>query len=330
MSELCELFGASKQAYYKGNRAEFSDAVSDDVVIQIVKDIRQRCPGVGTRKLQKMMEKYYNISYGRDKLFSLLERHGLLLRRRHRRTRTTFSGHIFPVYPNLVREIALVRPNQVWVSDITYLRVGDSFLYLFLVTDMYSRKIVGWTLSDNMMAENAVAALRMAISQKADPQTSTIHHSDKGTQYCCTAYVRELKRNNILISMTESPDPRENAYAERINSTIKNEFLKRLNPLHDNVHDIVRDAILNYNSFRIHASIDWLTPEEAYYSEGPLERKWKHYPWYHKENPEENANFAVIPPIGEASVERSEPETAGASSTGSFNPPSRLNEPIPV
>lgn len=330
VSELCELFGVSKQAYYKGNRAEFSEVIADEVVAEMVRDIRKRCPGVGTRKLQKMLVKYYNLDYGRDRLFSLLDKQGLLLRRRHRQPRTTFSGHIFPVYPNLVKEIVPMRPNEVWVSDITYIRVEDGFMYLFLVTDMYSRKIVGWALADNMMAEHAVAALRMAISQKADLRLSTIHHSDKGTQYCCAAYVKMLKRNNILISMTEAPDPRENAYAERINGTIKNEFLKPLKPTRSNVYDVVREAIHNYNTFRIHASIGWLTPEEAHHSEGPLERKWKHYPWYHKDVSEENANFADIPPIGDTSVKRSEPETAGASSPDSFNPPSRLHEPIPV
>lgn len=163
MADLCELFGVSKQAYYKGNRTEYTEVITNEVVTEMVQDIRRRCPGVGTRKLQKMLDKYYNVNYGRDRLFALLDRHGLLLRRRHRQPRTTFSGHIFPVYPNLLKEIAPMRPNQVWVSDITYIRMKDGFMYLFLITDMYSRKIVGWALADNMMAKNAVAALRMAI-----------------------------------------------------------------------------------------------------------------------------------------------------------------------
>ena len=160
MADLCELFGVSKQAYYKGNRTEYTEVITNEVVTEMVQDIRRRCPGVGTRKLQKMLDKYYNVNYGRDRLFALLDRHGLLLRRRHRQPRTTFSGHIFPVYPNLLKEIAPMRPNQVWVSDITYIRMKDGFMYLFLITDMYSRKIVGWALADNMMAKNAVAALR--------------------------------------------------------------------------------------------------------------------------------------------------------------------------
>lgn len=296
----------------------------------MVKDIRNRCPRVGTRKLQKMLEKYYGLNYGRDKLFALLERHNLLVRQRHRKPRTTYSGHIFPVYPNLVKEIVPSRPNEVWVSDITYVSVDGKFLYLFLITDMYSRKIVGWALAENMEAKNAVAALRMAIGQKADLRLQTIHHSDKGTQYCCAEYVKILKSHDFLISMTEAPDPRENAYAERINGTIKNEFIKPLKVTKDNVDMLVSEAINTYNTFRIHSSISWLTPEEAHHGEGPLERKWKHYPWYHKDNSEKNDNFATIPPIGETSVIRSKPETAGASSPDSFNPPSRLYEPITV
>lgn len=295
MAELCELFGVSKQAYYKSNRAEFSEVIADEVITEMVCDIRKRCPGVGTRKLQKMLDKYYNISYGRDRLFSLLDRHGMLLRRKYRQPRTTFSGHLFPVYPNLVKEIVPMRPNEVWVSDITYLHVENGFMYLFLITDMYSRKIVGWALADNMMSDNAVAALRMAIAQKADLRLPTIHHSDKGSQYCCTAYVRVLKRHNIQISMTEAKDPRENAYAERINGIIKNEFIKQLKPLRSNAKDIVETAIYNYNFFRIHTSIEWLTPEEAHHTEGVLERKWKHYPWYHKDKSEKNIIFADNP-----------------------------------
>lgn len=229
ISELCGLFGVSRQAYYKGNESDFSDVVSDGVVLELVGEIRARCPGTGTRKLQKTLESFYGIRYGRDRLFSLLERENMLLRTRHRKPRTTYSGHLFPVYPNLVRGLVPTRPNEVWVSDITYIKVEGRVMYLFLITDMYSRKIVGWALSDNMLAENAIAALHMA------------HHS-----------------------------------------------------------------------------------------EAHLERKWKHYPWYHKRHPEENANFAGIPLKGDTSVTRCKPETVGASSPDGFNPPERFHEPTPL
>lgn len=330
VSELCELFGVSKQAFYKGCASDFSKDVLNDVVVEIVKDIRERCPKVGTRKLQLMLKKYYGLSYGRDRLFALLEENGLLVRQRHRKPRTTFSGHVLPVYPNMVKGLVPTRPNEVWVSDITYIRVGDKFLYLFLITDMYSRKIVGWALSENMGASNAVKALRMAIAQKPDLRLETIHHSDRGLQYCCADYVKLLKSHGILISMTEASDPRENAYAERVNGTIKNEFLRPLKANEENVAGLVCKAIKEYNTFRPHSSIEWLTPEEAHHMEGPLERKWKTYPWYHKPTSEECDNFAAIPPIGDASVVRSEPKTAGASSPDSLNPPARLREPMPV
>lgn len=330
ISELCELFGVSKQAYYQRERPNFATIVADEVVIEMVREIRSRCPGVGTRKLQKMLEKFYGLNYGRDRLFALLNSQNMLLRGRHRKPRTTFSGHLFPVYPNRVRDLVPMRPNEVWVSDITYIRVEGNIMYLFLITDMYSRKIVGWSLANNMMAENAVAALRMAISQKADLRLQTIHHSDKGTQYCCADYVKILKLHNFIISMTEASDPRENAYAERVNGIVKNEFLRHLSPILSNASMVVNEAIRNYNTFRIHSSISWLTPEEAHLCEGPLERMWKKYPWYHKDKSEENAKFASIHPKGDTTVKRCEPEAIGTSSPDSFNPPSWLHKPMPM
>ena len=261
--------------------------------MDIVKDIRQDLPGTGTRKLIYLLKENYGIRYGRDKLFALLDRENLLIRQRHRKPRTTWSGHPFPVYPNLVKDIVPMRPNEVWVSDITYIKTVEGFKYLFLITDMYSRKIVGWSLAADMRAEHALEALRMALAQKGDGGLSTIHHSDRGTQYCCSDYVAALKADSIKISMTEKGDPRENAYAERINGTIKNEFLKHISCAPDEFQTAVCNSIQAYNVLRPHASIDYMTPEEAHARSGEIKRRWKHYPWYHKDNQKENVTFAA-------------------------------------
>jgi transposase InsO family protein len=245
-----------------------------------------------------MLQEQYGIKYGRDKLFNLLEREKMLIRQRHRKPRTTWSGHIFPVYPNLVREIVPTRPNEVWVSDITYIKVSDKFWYLFLITDMYSRKIVGWSLAQDMQTVHAIEALYGAIEQREASTLPTIHHSDKGTQYCCAAYVDILKGANIEISMTEKGDPRENAYAERINGTIKNEFLKRMTYTELTVRMVVENVITAYNNTRPHASIQYKTPQIAHEGSGKLKRTWKRYPWYHKKISEKSANFAVQPTKG--------------------------------
>lgn len=296
VESLCELFGVTKQAYYQGVKATYKEIAEDDVVIEMIKDLREKCPGSGTRKLQIMLKTNYQIEYGRDRLFDLLDREGMLLRQRHRKPRTTFSGHLLPVYPNLVKDMVPMRPNHVWVSDITYVKVDGSFMYLFLITDMYSRKIVGWKLASDMTAAHAVSALKMALRQRNDKDAELIHHSDRGTQYCSSQYVKVLNKNHIKISMTENGDPRENAYAERVNGTIKNEYIKRMDIHGENAMMVVKTAIYNYNEYRPHASIEWLTPSEAHLMEGPLDRKWKYYPWYSKSNSEKSANFAAPQP----------------------------------
>lgn len=296
VEELCELFGVTKQAYYQGFKASYKSVAEDDVVLEMVRDMRKKCPGIGTRKLHVMLKANYQIEYGRDRLFSLLDREGLLMRQRHRKPRTTYSGHLLPVYTNLVKGIVPTRPNHVWVSDITYVKVDGAFMYLFLITDMYSRKIVGWSLASDMGAPHAVSALKMALRQRKVKTAPLIHHSDRGSQYCCSQYVKVLKNNYISISMTENGDPRENAYAERVNGTIKNEYIKRMAIGVENAQMVVATAIRNYNDHRPHASIEWLTPSEAHMRDGMLYRKWKHYPWYSRNNPEKFANFAEPQP----------------------------------
>ena len=238
-------------------------------------------PRIGTRKLHYMLTETlqkHNISIGRDKLFDLLEDYGLLVRRRKRkRINTTDSNHPFRKYPNLIRELQVLRPNHLWVSDITYISLADCFCYLSLVTDAYSRKIIGYCLHPNLKKEGPLHALRIALdSLPGKPQTTLIHHSDRGLQYCCGDYITLLENNTVAISMTEKGDPYENAIAERVNGILKNEFaLDKDFDSFNQAKAAVENAINIYNQLRPHASCNYLTPDQAHQQQGLLKSKWK-------------------------------------------------------
>jgi putative transposase len=237
-------------------------------------------PRIGTRKLHYMLTETlqkHKISIGRDKLFDLLEEYGLLVRRRKRkRINTTDSNHPFRKYPNLIRELQVLRPNHLWVSDITYISLADCFCYLSLVTDAYSRKIVGYCLYPSLKKEGPLHALQMALnSLPSKPQDALIHHSDRGLQYCCGDYIMLLDDNAMTISMTEKGDPYENAIAERVNGILKNEFA--LDQDFENIEQAkaaVESAISIYNQQRPHLSCNRLTPEQAHQLQGPLQKRW--------------------------------------------------------
>ena len=203
-------------------------------------------------------------SIGRDKFFDILRKRKLLVKRRKKYVYTTDSYHRFKVYKNVIKHKMLTAANQAWVSDITYLRVNKDFVYLFLITDAYSRKITGWSLSDSLAIKGATEALKMAIKQC--PQTNgVIHHSDRGIQYCCKEYVQLLKNNNMIISMTEENHCYENSVAERVNGILKGEFL--LDEKFQNKEialKAVKEAINTYNTKRPHWSLSLFTPEQVH------------------------------------------------------------------
>jgi len=238
-------------------------------------------PRVGTRKLHYMLTETlqkHNISMGRDKLFNLLEEYGLLVRRRKRkRMHTTDSNHPFHKYPNMIRNLVLSGPDRLWVSDITYISLKDGFCYLSLVTDAYSRKIVGHCLYPNLKKEGPLRALRKALGGlSVKPKHTLIHHSDRGLQYCCSDYTSLLESNAMYISMTEKGDPYENAIAERVNGILKDEFA--LDKDFDNfelANIAVSNAVTTYNQLRPHASCNYLTPQQAHQQQGLLKAKWK-------------------------------------------------------
>ncbi|MCY1722310.1 IS3 family transposase, partial [Prolixibacteraceae bacterium Z1-6] len=215
------------------------------------------------------------IKYGRDKFYYLLREHGLLVKWRRHGPKTTNSNHFYRKYSNLIREIELFSSGRLWVSDITYIRTEKGFVYLSLVTDAYSKKIVGWCLWPDLTSEGALNALKMAISAEGVKQ-GLIHHSDRGIQYCCNDYVNYLKGAKINISMTENGDPYENAIAERVNGILKDEY--GLNETFADYHsalEATKLAVYKYNNKRPHRSVDFMVPQEAHQQQGPLKKHWK-------------------------------------------------------
>jgi transposase InsO family protein len=277
---LCSLLGYSRQAFYKFVKHAEKEALQHDLILQEVLRIRKTLKRLGTRKLLIKMEGFmreHHIEIGRDAMFDLLATHKLLIRKRKRRVPvTTFSNHWMRKYPNLIVDFIPTAPNQLWVSDITYITLKDDFAYLSLITDAYSRKIVGFYLSETLSADCCIKALQMAL--KNNPQLGRlIHHSDRGSQYCCADYVGILDKHFVKISMTQSGDPLENAIAERVNGILKDELLEKVYLNYEQARQAIAAAISIYNYQRPHSSIDMLTPVEAHLREGELKRRWKNY-----------------------------------------------------
>ena len=276
---MCGLFGKTRQAYYRHLNYKYVEMATEEIVLSLVYEYRSEMGRIGCRKLQHLINGRLpeDMKVGRDALYSLLERNSLLHKRRHKYVRTTWSNHWMHKYPNLITGVIPTASNQIWVSDITYIEtVNDGFMYLHLVTDLYSRKIMGWCLSPTLHAEYTLKALEMAIRNAGCSLTGLIHHSDRGCQYCCERYVSLLKSSGMLISMTQSGDPLENAVAERVNGIIKNEWLMHENIMDGNIALKRISEIVNiYNNIRPHASLNYLTPESAYTENGILEKRWK-------------------------------------------------------
>ena len=277
LGRLCGLFDKSRQAFYQRQQAIYEQALEEHLILSQVDKIRHRQPRLGGRKLLVKLEEV-GVQIGRDALFDVLRNNGLLVRRRRNGIRTTNSSHWLRKYPNLIRHFEPMRPNQLWVSDITYLETLEGFVYLFLITDAYSKKIVGWAIADNLDADNAVEALQMALRSMKEDCSGLIHHSDRGVQYCSDKYVKQLNKRNILISMTENGDPLENAIAERVNGILKDEWLYDMGKMEKStMRKIIPQIIHIYNDERPHLSIDMLTPNVAHQMSEKLKRRWKNY-----------------------------------------------------
>lgn len=232
--------------------------------MQMTSEIRGQAPGIGARKLFLILKDIYpEKMVGRDRFYKLLHKHHLMLppqRRRH----TTNSNHNYRKYKNCARDFKPTRPNQLWVADITYIDTDEGVCYLHLLTDAFTHEIIGWVLSDTLMATSTIEALNQGISQAGDIDLrGLIHHSDRGSQYCCNAYVDILKGIGATISMTEDCKPTDNAIAERVNGIIKQEWLYRMKRPEgmEEAGKVIADIVDFYNNKRPHMSNGMLTPK---------------------------------------------------------------------
>jgi putative transposase len=280
MGTLCDMFGKSRQAYYQQSKYNYKEEVKVEILLQLIKKERDLMPRIGGRKLLYLIQPTLpgELYLGRDSFFDFLRDNGLLIRKRRNRIRTTYSNHWLRKYPNLIKEFTPERAHQLWVSDITYIATLEGFVYLSLVTDAYSRKIIGWEVGGTLEAKHSVKALQMAIDQLPKGIRNVIHHSDRGVQYCCDDYVKLLSKNHFQISMTENGDPRENAIAERVNGILKDEWLNQMKfKSQTEVIEQLNQIILVYNQNRPHESLDMNTPECAHNLSGSLTKHWKNY-----------------------------------------------------
>ena len=267
LTTITHCFGLKRDAYYKYKYRADQRLKLEQQIIQIVQKRRRSLPREGVRKLVKSLDGEFtkaNLKVGRDTLFNVLRKHNMLTLRKKYSSRTTNSLHRFHKYKNIIKDVRITRPNQVWVSDITYIRTVKGFCYLALITDMYSRKIVGYDISNSLELKGCVRALKKALYQAKNIQR-LIHHSDRGIQYCSNLYTQILKRNNIQISMTEDNHCYENAMAERVNGILKDEFY--LDQTFDSLQHAKRatkNAINLYNEIRLHLSLEYKTPNMVY------------------------------------------------------------------
>jgi len=290
MSELCGLFGKSKQAYYKHDEdVELRRVALEDFAIQYIREVKAKDPGIGGLKIWIMYRREFcgAASIGRDRFCDIFDRLGLKTRRRRRSVKTTDSNHDNPLYPNLVKALIPLRFCELIVGDITYIPLIDSitgertFCYASLLLDSYSKVLLGYSIGETLSSVYPIEALEMAIEVMEAHNVDlslVIHHSDRGTQYTSVEYIRILKKYHIKISMTETGNPKDNPEAERINNTLKNELFKDMvfNDIKQ-VREAMRNAVPFYNYERPHRSIEMRTPMEAVGCTGRFKRAWISY-----------------------------------------------------
>lgn len=269
IDNICGYFDLNRDAFYKTKNRVHKRKIVDKQILELVHFERETQPRVGTRKLLEHISPALNlkgINIGRDRLFNVLRENNLFIGRKKASFKTTNSYHHFHKYNNLIKDLNITAKNQVWVTDITYIRTINGFCYLALITDLFSRKIVGYDLSNSLELEGCLRALKMALRSTKNTQ-NLIHHSDRGIQYCSKQYVSKLLNKNIKISMTEENHCYENAVAERVNGILKDEFY--LDQCFTNIKlakKATKNAIHIYNNKRLHLSLNLKTPQQVYNS----------------------------------------------------------------
>lgn len=258
----CRLFGISRQVYYRAVKSEQNKREVATTVVFLVRQIRARLPELGTRKLYSLLQsELKELGVGRDRLFSIMKANHMQVKPKRQYHITTNSFHRFRKHKNLTENLELVRPEQLWVADITYIGTRQNPMYLSLVTDAYSKVIVGFNVSRSLNATGATSALINALKNRKYPNEQLIHHSDRGLQYCCDAYQEELNKNKVECSMTEKYDPYQNAVAERINGILKQEFIRGIMTSDlELMEKLIHQSIDLYNNERPHWSCFMRTP----------------------------------------------------------------------
>jgi len=262
----CHLFGIDRQIYYRNLRSKAVKKTKAERVVAMVKELRVQMPRAGIRKLYHILSPdLLKLNIGRDKFADILRANHLLIIPRRSYHVTTNSQHRFRKHKNLILEMSIVRPEQLWVSDITYIGKRDKPCYLSLITDAYSKKIMGYYVANDLTAGSSVRALKMAIRERKDKTLTLIHHSDRGLQYCADEYQKVLNKHNIKCSMTNNGDPYENAVAERINGILKQEFnIDNYHAELEIMKKIVKEAVDIYNQVSPHYSNYFLTPNQMH------------------------------------------------------------------
>jgi transposase InsO family protein len=265
---LCGKLGMSRQNYYKARRERQRRETDEGLIEHLVRAERAVQPRLGGRKLLHVLGPELagaGVSIGRDRFFEVLRENSLLLERLAGVPKTTNSRHSLPVFHNLVKDMELTGPNQAWAADITYIRTDEGFLYLSLLMDLWSRKIVGYHAGDTLESEGALGALQMALGELPEGALP-VHHSDRGCQYCSHLYVQKLRARGLPVSMTEEMHCYENANAERLNGILKQEyglgfsFRKKKQAL-----EAIDEAVFLYNTRRPHLALNYETPEKMHH-----------------------------------------------------------------
>ena len=305
VSLACRLLGHCRQAFYQSKVDIAKEAECERRVLASVRAIRTEDPRIGGYKLWLMLIGMYGREHvpGRDRFFVMLRRRGLMLPKPKPR-HTTNSNHRYRKWKNLIKDFTPMEANRLWVADITYIALADGDVcYLHLITDAYSRKIVGWALADTLKATVSMQALQMAIDQAAamrgsDMLAGLIHHSDRGVQYCCDAYVSMLKKHGIAISMTEDYKPTDNAIAERFNGILKVEsvYPQKQLPTLEHAQRLIPRFINFYNNSRPHMSIGYKMPAVAHMEQGEQKKMWKKRIYRQNNDIDENNGISLPSP----------------------------------